>query len=407
MGSAALCGVVLFDDVIRKKARDRKRTPSEGWASVDGAPARRINSITELESNVKWLTNLEFVDFYANQLGKNPNFFYSAFLRTELKSIADDIGAGVEQLSADKAVQVLSTVFSNVMNLAVGRLQINLEAPNAKTLQEFISARTINKNKIPDEVNAVLKHAYQCWTQCITRYNREWKSATLRKPRYQHAIDVLSTPVPSENRWVYINNDRMPAAGPHRIDWCVAHEQPVLANVVVSPRRTDLAGVISYNSGAAVERAWLSQPELLWVSLFCDVEVIGAFLCEAGFEHQKEIDSFPALGDFSHASFSLGLLAENLWVALASPRTTLTNQKYFTPRAVWYRSIDRIEMFKSAAAMHRAGFQVIGYGVGSVLVNYPVGAAKDLIDTATGIGLDIPVAKFHEQRNETRLMKDE
>lgn len=400
-------GVVLFDDVIRKRGKDRKRLPGEGWASVDGAAARRINSITELESNVKWLTNLDFVDFYANQLGKNPNLYYSGCLRTELKAIADEIGASVEQLSADKSAQALSTIFRRVMDLAIKRLRVDLAVPNVKTLPELIAARGVNKYKIPDEINTALKHAYQPWTQCITRYNREWKSATLRRSRYQHAIDVLSTPVPSEFRWGYINNDRLPTAAPKRIDWCLGHDLPVLANVVVTPRRTDLAGVISYNSGSTVERAWLSQPELLWISLFCDVEVIGAFVCEAGFEHQKEIDQFPSLGDFSYASYSLGLLVENLWVAMGSPRTTLTNQKYYTPRAVWYRAIDRIEMFKAAAKIHQAGFQVVGYGVGSVLVNYPIGASKDLVDTAAEAGLDIPVGKFFEKRNETRLIKDE
>lgn len=401
-------GVVLFNDVILKKGRDRKRLPTEGWASIDGGQARRIGSITELESNVKWLTNLGFEDFYENQLGRNPNLFPSDFLRTDVKSVADDIGANVDQLSADKAVCALSAVFSRIMKLAEGKLQINLNAKIVnKTLHDFISARTVNKYEIPDEINTALKHAYQASTQCVSRPNSGWKYAMLRKPRYQHAIDVLSSPVPSEFRWVYVNNERMPVAGPKRIDWCIGNELPVLANVKVTPRRGgDLNVIISYNSGAQVERAWLSQPELLWVSMFCDVEVIGAFVCEAGFEHQKEIDAFPALGDFSYGSYSLGLLCENLWVSLASPRTKVT-RKFYPPRAVWYRAVDRVEIFKAASRLHRAGFQVSGYGYGSVWLNYPPGATKDLIDVAGELGLDVPVSKFFEQRNETRLIRDE
>lgn len=400
-------GVVLFNDVILKKGRDRKRLPTEGWASIGGDPARRIGSITELESNVKWLTNLDFEDFYANRLGKNPNLFYSAFLRTDVKSVAADIGASADQLSADKAVCALSLVFKRVMDLATKHLQINLDVQNASTLHDFIAARTINKYEIPDEINTALKHAYQASTQCVSRPNVGWKYAMLRKPRYQHAIDVLSTPVPSEFRWVYVNSDKMPVSGQKRIDWCIANELPVLANVKVTPRRGgDLNVIISYNSGAMVERAWLSQPELLWVSLFCDVEVIGAFVCEAGWEHQKEIDTYPSLGEFSYGSYSLGILCENLWVSLASPRTKVA-RKFYPPRAVWYRAADRIEIFKSAAKLHRLGFQVSGYGYGSVWLNYPPGATKDLIDVATETGLDVPVSKFFELRNETRLIKDE
>lgn len=402
-------GVALFTDVIKKKARDRRREASEGWASIDGRVARRINSVVELESDVKWVTNLSYVDFFANQLGKNPNLFYSAFLRTEIKAIGEEIGAGIEQASPDKAASTLSTVCSRVGNLAIERLGVNmnLALPNVKTLPEFLAARTPSKNQIPDDVNMALKHAYQPMTQCATRYNREWKSATLRRPRYQHALEVLSTPVPSEHRWVYLDNSKLPESNTARIDWCVGHDLPVLANVAVKARRGELAEVISYNSGASVERAWLCQPELLWISMFCDVEVIGAFVCEAGFEAQSELEKFPQLGDFSFCSYSLGLLVENLWVAMASPRTSVVNQKFFPPRAVWYRAIDRLEMFKAAAKLHRCGFQIAGYGVGSVWLNYPPGATRDLVDAALECGLDVPMSKYFELRNEVRLGRDE
>ena len=403
------CGVVLFDDASVKRGKTRSREPSDGWASIEGKPARRIKSVNELESNVKWLTNLEFVDFYSNGLNKNPNLFYSGCLRTELRAIADDIGAGVENVSPDKSAQALATVFARVMRLAVECLQVNFNAASVKSLPEFISARSTSKHKLPDEINTALKHAYQPSTHCVTKPQRGWKAALLRRPRYQHAVEVLSTPVPSEFRWAYVNNDRMPLSGQKRIDWCLAQELPVLCNVKVTPRRNDLTPLISYNSGAPVERAWLSQPELLWMSMFCDVEIVGAYICDAGYVHQAELDSFPTLGDFSHAAYSLGLLCENLWVSLASPRVSSTSsqQKLYPPRAIWYRAVDRIEMFKSAVAIHRAGFQVVGYGAGSIWLNYPPGAAKDLVELSADIGLDVPVSKFFEQRNETRLVRDE
>lgn len=401
-------GVVLFDDVLKKKTKSRARRPTEGWASIAGGPARRIGAVMELESDVRWLTNMDFVDFHANQLSKHPGLYYSDFLRTSITQIADDIGANVGQVSADKSAELLSTVFNRVMTMAESQLNVDLNARvTNRVLCDFISVRSQNKYRIPEEVNAALEHAFQTHTQCMTRPNRDWKYANLRRPRYQHAISVLSTAVPSEYQWVYINNEKMPVVGSQRIDWCVGHELPVLANVKVTPRRGDMGYLISYNSGANKERAWLSQPELLWVSMFCDVEVIGAFVCEAGFEPQKELDLFPELGDFSFSSYSLGLLAENLWVSMASPRVSTTAQKFYPPRAVWYRSIDRIEMFRSAVSLSKAGFNVSGYGVGSVWLTYPNGASKDLLEVANEVGLDVPVSKYFEQRNEIRLIKDE
>lgn len=403
------CGVVIFDDVFRKTVGARKRASTNGWAAIDGAPARRIVSVSELESDVKWWTNFDFTDFNAHYLGRNPNIFFSGFLRTEFKSICQEIGCGVELEAADAAAQSMSVLFGRIARLAVERLKIRLDGGGVgvKALSDLIAAKVVNKNKLGDELNAALQHAYQAWTSVTQRLPKDWKSATLRKPRYTHALDVLSTPVPSEHRWRYVDNARMPAATQERIDWCLTNELPVLANVVVKPRRGDFTNILSYNAGSTVSRTWVCQPELLFLTQMCDVEVIGAFICEAGFEHQNEIDEFPTLGDFSLASYSLGLLAENIWVSMASPRTTSFAQKYFVPRAVWYRAIDRVAMFMYAARMHAQGFQISGYGNGSLIVCYPAGATEDLISAATDLGLDIPVTKFAEVRNEVRLMNDE
>lgn len=402
-------GVVLFDDEIRKSASSKRRIASGGSVSIEGGPSRRIVSVAELESDVKWLTNFGFTDFNANGLGRNPNFYFSGFLRSELKAIAEEIGAGTEQLSGDKSVEILSLLFTRVMRLATETLKVDLRTNSISTkgLADFIGARVINKNKIPDEINSALSHAYQTYTTVMQRLPRDWKKVMLRKPRYLHATDVLSTPVPSEFQWVYVHNARLPATNSDRIEWCIGNELPVLANVSVKPKRGEYGNLISYNTGAANARSWVSQPELLVLSQFCEVEVIGAFVCEAGFEHQKELDQFPSLGDFSLASYSLGLIAENFWVSMASPRTSPSNQKFYPPRAIWYRAMDRMSMFMQAVRMHREGFQVFAYGLGNVTVYYPPGATEDLTAFAMQEGLDVPAATFAEIKTEVRLNADE
>jgi len=400
-------GVVLFDDILlQKKSKNRRIAPSDGWASIEGGEAFRIKSITELASNVRWLTNMAFEDFYSNQAGRHPNFYPAVFLRTALNAIADEIGAGVELVSAGQSASLLSLVFSRVMKLAVS-VGAKPDDCGLKSLQEILAARYLNRYKIPEQLNEALRHAYQVQTSCLRKPERQWLSATLRRPRYQHALSVLSTPVPSEFEWEYLNNARLPKNGVDAIDWCVCNPLPVLANVVVKPNRGDFSSLISYGSGAYVERSWVSQIELMLLSQFCQIEVIGAFVCNAGFEEQKEIAQFPSLGDFSHASYSLGVLSENLWVSMASPRTNSLSMKFYPPRAIWYRSMDRISMFMCAARLHKDGFGVVGYGVGSVWLNYPSGAIRDLADCAVEIGLDMPVSKWREVKTEGRLRADE
>jgi len=400
-------GVVLFDDVLlSKKDKNRRISPREGWASVEGGKAFRIKAITELASNVRWMTNLAFTDFYSSQAGRHPNFYPAEFLRTSLGAIADEIGASVELVSSEQSASALSSIFSRVMKL--GRtIGAKPEEGSLKSLPELLSARYLNRYKIPEQLNEALRHAYQVQTPCIKKHERRWLNATLRKPRYAHAMDVLSTPVPSEFEWEYINHERLPVREGQIVEWCLNSPLPVLANVIVKPNRGDYASLISYGSGAYVERSWVSQIELMWLVQFCHVEVVGVFIGGAGFEEQKEINLFPSLGDFSHASYSLGLLAENLWVSMASPRTNALAMKFFPPRAVWYRSVDRLNMFMVASRLHKEGFGIVGYGVGSVWLNYPSGAARDLADCARELGLDFPVSKWRELKIEGRLREDE
>jgi len=402
-------GVVLFDDVFRKSTGARKRSSTEGWAAIDGLPARRIVSINELEGDVKWWTNYDFVDFNANFLGRHPNFFFSGFLRTELKTISQEIGAGVEQMSADRSAQCLAALFGRIMRLAITSLKVNANGGGlgVKTLCDLIQGRSVNKNKIPDEFNQSLQHAYQPWVSVMQRVPKDWRVASLRHPRYTHALDILGTPVPGEHRWTYVNNAQLPQVQAERIDWCIAHDLPVLVNVVVKPRRGDYSAILSYNGGASTTRSWVCQPELLFLSQFCDIEVIGAFICDGGFEMQKEIETVPSLGDFSLASYSLGLVVENLWVAMASPRTGTMGKKFYPPRAIWYRTMDRITMFMSAVRLQKAGFQITGYGTGAVLLCYPAGATEDLVGAANELGLDVPLSKYADLRTEVRLNADE
>lgn len=412
------CGVVLFDDVaLRQTKRGVRRTPGtaapmrriggDGWASIDGGTPFRVKGVTDLASDVWWLTNLEFSDFFTSQLSRHPNAFPSSFLRTELKAVAEEIGASIDLVSQDQSCQALSTVFSRVVSLAVATLGVQIGVGRDKTLAEYIGARVINKHKIQDDLNLALKHAYQPQTICMqTKTPRDWRAVALRRPRYLHAMEVLSSPVPGEFQWQYISQSVLPSDPVARIDWCLAQSIPVLANVRVRQRRHPLASLVSFQGGAKDERSWVCQPELLWLSEYADIEVIGVFVCSAGFTEQDELQTFPSLGLMSFSSYSLGLLAESLWVSMASPRFGVPDKMY-APRAVWYRAVDRLLMFIAASQLQQEGFHVSSYGAGAIWVTYPAGAANDLTEVANRAGLDIPVSFHVNSKTENALLEDE
>lgn len=405
-------GVVLFDDAIVKKRGGPQKAATDGYASIDGGRVRRIKKVTELESDVKWLTNFEFKDFNGNQLGRHPNLYSSGFLRTELKLLCDELGLGPDQMAVNEATELLSGFFGRVMRLAVQSLKVDLgaEIPKGitKTLAEFLAVRFPVSGRMNGELNEAMERAFQTWNSVLKPQRKDWKSISLRRPRYTHAIDVLTTPVPSTNRWVYLQGARLPQRNDDRLEWCLANEDmPVLANVVVKGRRGGLADLLSFNAGASNSRNWVAQPELLLLQQYCDVEVLGAFVCEDGFQHQKELDVFVSQGDFSLASTHLGILSENFWASLANPRVNRMGKKVFLPRAVWYRAMDRVITFMDAARLYKENFDVYGYGWGNVIAYYPPGATTDIIDLATEMGLDVPVSKYRELITEKRLDADE
>jgi len=298
------------------------------------------------------------------------------------------------------------------MRIATQTLKLDLEAEMpkgiTKTLAEYIGLRYPVTGRISQDLNEAMERGYQKWHAVMSRPRKDWRSISLRRPRYTHALDVLSTPVPSNNRWVYLQSARLPAGSRDRIDWILGSEDmPMLANVIIKGRRGGLAELISFSSGAATERSWVSQPELLLLSEYCEIEVTGAFVCEDGFQHQKELDAFPSQGDFSLASASLGLVVENFWASLANPRVNRMGKKVFLPRAIWYRAMDRVLSFTKAAALKKDGFDIFGYGWGNVIAYYPTGATADVIEAATEHGLDVPVSKYREYQTEVRLDADE
>src|SRR5207249_467763 len=65
-------GAVYFEQVNNVIASDHKMISLDrGWASIDGGPARRINSLNELPSGVLWYTNLKNNDFFLAQLHRH------------------------------------------------------------------------------------------------------------------------------------------------------------------------------------------------------------------------------------------------------------------------------------------------------------------------------------------------
>jgi hypothetical protein len=175
---------------------------------------------------------------------------------------------------------------------------------------------------------------------------------------------------------------------------------PAIAHVYALPNPGELP---SLAGTAAQAREWMSLPELHWFAELGEIDLGGAWICEGGYDDRApHLQSFPSLGAFSLASYSLQLLAEDYLAALAR-RSVGANTSI--PRTAWYSSVDRILLFGHAAALRRDGFEVVRYGCGSLTVRAARARMHELRAHCMQAGLMIPVANLMERTRGLRQVQ--
>jgi len=414
-------GTVFFDSALERRSIKNKETSTvlarEGWASVSGLPASRINKIADLPSDVVWMVNLDFQSYVSNGLSKLPNFVPYYFLKSDVNQIAAEIGAHVEHERLPVIVQAVAEVFSRTMRLAekhFGIEDIQTRTNNGKKL-EFCIAEAIGRRQqvIDAALNQALNNAHQPRNQVLAHpIPREWWQVTLRRNRYAHAFEVLESPVPSPNNWEFVDGDRLPTGQTQRIDWAIDNERPVLVHARVSDGKGVEATLTSFGNKPKgnVPREWLSAPELYWVSRYGRVEIDAAYICNEGFCEMPELSKMPPPNELSLASISLGLLTENFLAVLMEPYKNPMGVQMCYPHSVWYNSMDRFIMFTHAARLVKmssygsptAGFRIHSYGFGNIQVGSPHEAIDDLTDFASSIGLEVPSSAYWKRTMQFR-----
>ncbi|HBO9536442.1 TPA: hypothetical protein L5E97_005975, partial [Pseudomonas aeruginosa] len=249
---------------------------------------------------------------------------------------------------------------------------------------------------IAPEVDGALSATHQYYTYCLTpHYNRE-EMVVVRfsAPAVAYAREMLSMIVPGEQVEYFSAEQIAPISD--KVQWVVNNPRPVLAKVSVSNINPDYVNVIAFANGAKAgsNRSWVSQPELLLLSQYAQVEVACAFVF-SGYEMLETSCELPMFSALQAMSPGAELLAMNHWVGLSrencyrlEPKST--EYRAVSPRAAWITAVDRFLMFTYALQLHKAGFAIRKYGAGSVTCLVPKHNFKDAYDIASSIGLLAP-----------------
>lgn len=359
-------GVALFDN---------PKEMSAGWACIaDKAPVR-FGSVHDLNSDALWVTNLDWEE-YRLRASKFSNLRRGDFLRSSLSQIAGDLGRRMNGEFAMETCPVLAKVVHQAVMIAVG--VYGWEEPVSEmredTLADDIRRSIGQAPKLQRHLRTAMVSAHQSYSSpdWPPTYEPDSFTITLRYNRLDYARLVMANPVPDE-AWTYIPPER---ASELSIESLMNPAQPSLVEATVELGRIDpdMAALIAFGSQPgkrAGVRKWISQPELAWLARHTRVNVSSALVASSARPLPESAQLPPAL--YSDPLFSLsisaGLIAECHWTALASTtynRTSRTND--VSAWAVWLRAVDRALSFELALRAQKAGFHVVGYGTGSVVL---------------------------------------
>lgn len=393
------CGVVLFDSANNIVAGDKTFVSLDnGWASVGGALAVRIQRIHDLASDVLWITNLTEEQFYRAQLFKHPNYRHEGYLRATLRHIYSELGLDPLFVSPDVVASALATVAQRVLDAAAG-YGVTPRTRSRALNEDFATAIGAPRSQIPTEFYSMFEgsaqHVYVRPVQ-ENRYLNNSLTLTLRRNRLVHARELLSLSVPPDAHWEYIPRDMLPTSKSAIESMLSQANTAFLVNCEVSGVNPMVADVFSVGGGSKTIRNWLTDIEWKTAREWADIEYNGVLICATSSFVVPQLAALPA-GDYTPLSFTSCLIAEQIWTAMTMKLGT-RNDHRFTAAAAWIRAMDRMSMFSYAQKLHARGLTVWGYGGGNVVVQYPEGGLRHALDVSTDSGLLIPSSKLLEAR---------
>lgn len=388
-------GVVFFDN---------PESPEQGFASEAGGAVFRIVSIGDLKSDVIWVTNLEYEQMSRYNLWRNPKLKRCSFFRENLYRIAKELGLSVSS-SGSMHVRVLSELVDRVMRISNKHYQIDLIGGNFKdTVSQALMTPLVEAdaggsgNLLVDDC---LSEAFNTYQVCYGHYPSDHVTVNLKFSKVFYANEIMSMPVPFGG-WTSIKDAptgwhaRNSVGGSKAFNYLqeMSKQYPLLCNIAVKNIDKEFAELLDVANGSS-RRNWVTGQEAILLAFYGDIYIKEIFAAESYQLLTERLDlALPSEGVIGELSISMGILAENHWVSLASERKAIIHgveRKIKPARAVWLRSWDRLMCWKAAKALKSAGYLVRGYGVGGVDVSVLPARLGTLMEFCAGMGLSSPL----------------
>lgn len=401
MRSDQALGVLLF-------------SPSDGTAlACDGSHVRTLQHYTAIPFHCAWWTDRDFDEIATMFRSRGQGRFRgSDYLRPKMPVILRDLGCWAgEGEDRERAARAAFHVYEGVLTRL--REVVDFEQPPAPTLALGLRQYMVDdgvSERLPAATRRALQGASQSFTLTAprdvmhggVRRGRSRRGASrgqlipLRVHRQDHALRITQPPVPTPGaswRSEELPSDRDKALV--KVE-TLAAEGPVLARIMLHAMGDPLVGrILNYGNGASAlrrttnegrkvrepnTRDWICSTELLQLRTLdpnCEVEVLELLRCD-----WEEVADNPAralleahlerCGRRGQLSYIDGLVAENLWVAIARGARGGGDSA-----SMWVQALDRahtsLHAMRVAMLIEAQGWedwQVSSFGFGQVWLRY-------------------------------------
>jgi hypothetical protein len=405
-------GVIIFDD---------PKEPTSGWANDGSDKVVRFIDQTELPSDILFLSNCTYDAYFSSGRRYLSNMRPSTYLDVTFADMLAEWGADVKKASDEWSARLCGAIFRDIMKMARGLLRRT--CPDLSPHDYFLTSKLAQDMKVllpaaeypKDDTASILRTGigYSGYTSTSVPIYRDALSIKVRRPRFDHTIDLLSTPIPNGPFSAFKGSSMGTAKD------LVMLGRPVMAEVAVSSNDTGMSSIYGFgvvqSRGKRNQRAWVAHPELAAMNRFSHIDVKGVLL-GTGYtalsrDLSDSIKMFLTDGG-GNMSWSANILAETLWRAASvgydssAPLIgSMTVRPQTSWRGAWIKAADKVVTFQSALKLNNAGFRVTSYGSGWISCSVQPERIEEFVIAAFQNGL-LPPMRDIERPISDRVLKN-
>ncbi|NNM65726.1 MAG: hypothetical protein HKL99_14180 [Burkholderiales bacterium] len=410
-------GAVVFDDPAIHDG---------GWLCLEGQAPCRIRGTIDVADDRILLTNVDPVVIRTDGLSARFRGADWGPIRLGDARTSEAWALKASVLSEMGWAEMSAQERASRMAVAMGRWMRATHTlyPAVVEAHKFGLAHTLRAARPKDVIGMApapvlrateMAYTFGCAAERPPGAERFRRVGTVVPPRYDHAMALLSAPVPENGcAWRIIPKREIPQDNAEIAEW-VESRGPLLVQMVVDRITHPVAHQLLNPAGEATpelgRRLWRTGEEAIAFSTMGEVRINAAFEADASVIPAQELpealrDLDPALVRAS-PSMSLFMTALHKSYMISDIHFPDKKRGYRkSPAEIFLRARDMLLCARHAIALHQAGFGVVWYGSSSISVSVPddLDEAKEtLFAAATSTGLLTAAGTMPPQRRDELL----